>query len=198
MNQEPETPVCIVPQDVLCWAAENVCSSARCTLPPALSEEREKDGKLMKRIFSQPSNQPNAKSLSAWQESEATRRARQIKEVLRLGNAMRAELQLEILLRQIVEAIRSCIGFRVAILNLVREDSAEIEAAAFVGRQARRRATYARIAAASQQHAGTDALRISPEPILFHPPRACPSHQWHAGRHPHQHHLARGKYLASP
>ena len=87
----------------------------------------------MKRIFSQPSNQPNAKSLSAWQESEAARRARQIKEVLRLGNAMRAELQLEILLRQIVEAISSCIGFRTAILNLVREDSAETESAAFVG-----------------------------------------------------------------
>lgn len=87
----------------------------------------------MKRIFSQSSNQPSAKSLAAGQESEAARRARQIKEVLRLGNAMRAELQLEILLRQIVEAISSCIGFRVAILNLVREDTAEIEAAAFVG-----------------------------------------------------------------
>jgi methyl-accepting chemotaxis protein len=87
----------------------------------------------MRRIFSQPSNQPNAKALAAGQESEAARRARQIKEVLRLGNAMRAELQLDLLLRQIVEAISSCIGFRQAILNLVREDSSEIEAAAFVG-----------------------------------------------------------------
>ncbi|HLW02125.1 MAG TPA: methyl-accepting chemotaxis protein [Ktedonobacterales bacterium] len=87
----------------------------------------------MKRIFSQPSNQPNAKSLLAGQESEAARRARQIKEVLRLGNAMRAELQLDILLRQIVEAISSCIGFRQAILNLVHDDSPDLECAAFVG-----------------------------------------------------------------
>ncbi len=87
----------------------------------------------MRRIFSQPSNQPGAKSLVAAQESEAARRARQIKEVLRLGNAMRAELQLEILLRQIVEAISSCIGFRQAILNLVHDDSSELECAAFVG-----------------------------------------------------------------
>jgi methyl-accepting chemotaxis protein len=67
------------------------------------------------------------------QEFEAARRARQIKEVLRLGNAMRAELQLEILLRQIVEAISTCIGFRVAILNLVHGDPPELECAAFVG-----------------------------------------------------------------
>jgi methyl-accepting chemotaxis protein len=87
----------------------------------------------MRRIFSQTSNQPNAKSLAAGQEPEAARRARQIKEVLRLGNAMRAELQLEILLRQIVEAISSCIGFRQAILNLVHDDHSEIEPAAFVG-----------------------------------------------------------------
>ncbi len=87
----------------------------------------------MRRIFSQSPNQPNAKSIAAGQEFEAARRARQIKEVLRLGNAMRAELQLEVLLRQIVEAISNCIGFRQAILNLVHEDSSETECAASVG-----------------------------------------------------------------
>ncbi len=87
----------------------------------------------MRHIFSQPSNQSNAKSLAAGQESEAARRARQIKEVLRLGNALRAELQLDVLLRQIVEAISNCIGFRQAILNLVHENSPETECAAFVG-----------------------------------------------------------------
>ena len=84
------------------------------------------------RIFSQPPDQPNPNNPTA-QEIEAARRATQIKEVLRLGNAMRAELQLEALLRQIVESISSCIGFRVAVLNLVRDDAAEMERAAFVG-----------------------------------------------------------------
>lgn len=87
----------------------------------------------MRRIFSQPSNQAITKPAPAGQEAEAARRARQIKEVLRLGNALRAELQLEMLLRQIVEAISSCIGFRVAILNLVRDNATEMECAAFVG-----------------------------------------------------------------
>jgi len=85
------------------------------------------------RIFSQPSNQSSAKAAFPAQETEAARRARQIKEVLRLSNAMRAELQLDVLLRQIVESIGSCIGFRQAILNLVREDTSELECAAFIG-----------------------------------------------------------------
>lgn len=84
------------------------------------------------RIFSQPPDQPDPNNPTA-QEIEAARRATQIKEVLRLGNAMRAELQLEALLRQIVESISSCIGFRIAVLNLVREDAPEMECAAFAG-----------------------------------------------------------------
>ncbi len=84
------------------------------------------------RIFSQSPDQPDPNNPTA-QAIEAARRATQIKEVLRLGNALRAELQLEALLRQIVESISSCIGFRVAVLNLVSEDSAEMERAAFVG-----------------------------------------------------------------
>ncbi len=87
----------------------------------------------MTRIFSQPPNQPDPQTPSLALESQAARRARQIKEVLRLGNAMRAELQLDALLRQIVESISSCIGFRQAILNLVRDDSPNMECAAFIG-----------------------------------------------------------------
>jgi twitching motility protein PilJ len=85
------------------------------------------------RIFSQPSNQFDAKSGFPTPEPEAKRRERQIKEVLRLGNALRADLPLEALLRQIVEAISSCTGFRIAVLNLVREGKPELECAAFVG-----------------------------------------------------------------
>jgi methyl-accepting chemotaxis protein len=119
----------------MCYAALRKTSALLHALPCCMleQEEREKDGKRMRRIFSQPSNQPNSKSAPPGQEAEAARRARQIKEVLRLGNAMRAELQLEILLGQIVESISSCIGFQVAVLNLVRDDSPDMECAAFVG-----------------------------------------------------------------
>jgi methyl-accepting chemotaxis protein len=85
------------------------------------------------RIFSQPANQLDAKSGSPALEPGNRRRERQIKEVLRLGNALRADLPLEALLRQIVEAISNCTGFRTAILNLVHEGKAELECAAFVG-----------------------------------------------------------------
>lgn len=84
------------------------------------------------RIFSQSPGQPDPNNLTA-HEIEAARRAAQIKEVLRLGNAMRAELQLEVLLRQIAESISSCIGFRIAVLYLVRDDAPEMECAALVG-----------------------------------------------------------------
>jgi methyl-accepting chemotaxis protein len=94
---------------------------------------RKKDGTLMRRIFSQSSNHSAAKSALSQQGLEAARRARQIKEVLRLSNALRADLQLDVLLRQIVESISSCIGFRIAVLNLVREGETHMECAAFVG-----------------------------------------------------------------
>ena len=85
------------------------------------------------RIFSQSSNQLDARSAPQAPETETERRARQIKEVLRLGNALRADFPLETLLEQIVEAISSCTGFRIAVLNLVREGASELERAAFAG-----------------------------------------------------------------
>src|SRR5215831_19560078 len=52
-----------------------------------------------------------------------THHADQIKEIIRLGITLRADIGLENTLAQIVEAIRSTLGFRVAVLNLVQEDS---------------------------------------------------------------------------
>lgn len=92
----------------------------------------------MTRMFSQPPDQPDpsipaSPASPPAQAAPLDRRATQIKEVLRLSNALRAELQLDVLLGQIVQAISSCIGFRQAILNLVHDDSPDLECAAFAG-----------------------------------------------------------------
>jgi methyl-accepting chemotaxis protein len=88
----------------------------------------------MTRMFSQPPSQPDPTPPALpEQASTLDRRNAQIKEVLRLGNALRAELQLDVLLGQIVQALTSCIGFRQAILNLVHDDSPDLECAAFAG-----------------------------------------------------------------
>ncbi len=58
---------------------------------------------------------------------------RQIKELIRLGNILRAELGLDDVLQQIVASISACTGFRMAVINLVKDDSDYLIGAAFVG-----------------------------------------------------------------
>ena len=58
---------------------------------------------------------------------------RQIKELIRLGNILRAELGLDELLQQIVASISACTGFRMAVINLVMDGSDSLIGAAFVG-----------------------------------------------------------------
>src|SRR5262249_9905901 len=57
----------------------------------------------------------------------------QIKEIIRLGITLRADIGMENTLAQIVEAIRSSLGFRVAVLNLVQEDSEHMRVVAAAG-----------------------------------------------------------------
>lgn len=66
-------------------------------------------------------------------ERDLERRTRQIKEIMRLGATMRAEMGLENILRQVVEAISSTLGFGVAALNLVQERNEYVEVVASVG-----------------------------------------------------------------
>ena len=66
-------------------------------------------------------------------ERDLERRTRQIKEIMRLGAAMRAEMGLENILRQVVEAVSSTLGFGVAALNLVQNANEYVEVVASVG-----------------------------------------------------------------
>jgi methyl-accepting chemotaxis protein len=58
---------------------------------------------------------------------------RQVKELIRLGNILRAELGLEEVLQQIAASITSCTGFRSAAIKLLQEGSDYLKAVAFAG-----------------------------------------------------------------
>lgn len=66
-------------------------------------------------------------------ERDIERRTRQIKEIVRLGTTMRAEMRLDEILRQVVESISGALGFNVAVINLIFPDRERVEIAASVG-----------------------------------------------------------------
>src|SRR5437016_4285808 len=63
----------------------------------------------------------------------AVQRTRQIKELIRLGNILRAELGLNEVLQQIVASISACTGFRISVINLIEERSGTLSSVAFAG-----------------------------------------------------------------
>src|SRR5260370_35522177 len=60
-----------------------------------------------------------AVELTAEAEHEARRRAQQIKELIHLGNLLRAEMGLNEVLQQIVTSISACTGFCILVISLV-------------------------------------------------------------------------------
>lgn len=65
--------------------------------------------------------------------TESQRRAQQIKELLRLGNLLRAELGLDEVLQQMVSSTSVCTGFRVAVISLIDEKAQHWQQVAFAG-----------------------------------------------------------------
>lgn len=63
----------------------------------------------------------------------APQRTQQIKELIRLGNLLRAELGLNEILQQVAVSIKTCTGFRSLAVNLIEEDSDHLSAVAFAG-----------------------------------------------------------------
>jgi methyl-accepting chemotaxis protein len=61
------------------------------------------------------------------------RHARQIKELIRLGNVLRAELGLAEVLQQIVASTSICTGFRILVVHLIEEGSDVLAPFAFAG-----------------------------------------------------------------
>ena len=65
--------------------------------------------------------------------TESAQFTQQIKELIRLGNVLRAELGLNEVLQQIVASISTYTGFRSASINLVKEESDYLLTVAFTG-----------------------------------------------------------------
>ncbi|HET9920667.1 MAG TPA: methyl-accepting chemotaxis protein [Ktedonobacteraceae bacterium] len=61
------------------------------------------------------------------------RRSRQTRELIRLGNMLRAELGLNEVLEQVVAAISSCTGFRSSVISMVEENGEHLSSVAFAG-----------------------------------------------------------------
>ncbi len=76
---------------------------------------------------------PESPVISLPRGTESPQRTQQIKELIRLGNILRAELGLNEVLQQIVASISTCTGFRIAVINLVEENSDYTLPAAFAG-----------------------------------------------------------------
>ena len=64
---------------------------------------------------------------------ESQQRAHQIKEVIRLGNLLRAELGLNEVLQQIINSLIACTGFRGAVVNLLDEEENYVRSVAIAG-----------------------------------------------------------------
>ena len=65
--------------------------------------------------------------------TESAQFTQQIKELIRLGNVLRAELGLNEVLQQIVASISACTGFHIAVINLVEDNSHKTSPVAFAG-----------------------------------------------------------------
>src|SRR6266571_387573 len=65
--------------------------------------------------------------------SKSPQHTQQIKELIRLGNILRAELGLGEVLQQIAASIRTCTGFRILVINLLEEGKDYLVPAAFAG-----------------------------------------------------------------
>src|SRR5579863_3040566 len=82
-------------------------------------------------IFTAPGDDGSAQSQSV--NGNGAIETRQIKELLRLGNVLRAELGLSEVLQQMVAAISECTGFRISVIHLAEEGSEYLSPVAFTG-----------------------------------------------------------------
>lgn len=102
--------------------------------PPAEPLSWAQGEKEMVSLLPRPAedDEPTAPSLPAMR-SNTLLQSQQIKELIRLGNLLRAELGLDEVLEQVVSSINMCTGFRGAAVNLIEEGQDFLNAVAFAG-----------------------------------------------------------------
>ncbi len=69
----------------------------------------------------------------AFDVADEKRRAKQVKELLRLGNLLRADLGLDEVLQHVASSTAACTGFRALVINLINEKKKYIMGVAFAG-----------------------------------------------------------------
>src|SRR5260370_41780391 len=100
---------------------------------PAEQEQWEREHAAHTLPAFHPAADEQAPNMPLPRGTESPQRTQQIKELIRLGNILRAELGFNEVLQQIIASISACTGFRGAVINLVKEGSDITSPAAFVG-----------------------------------------------------------------
>lgn len=102
-------------------------------------------------------DEPTAPSLPTI-KSSMLRQSQQIKELIYLGNILRAELGLDEVLEQVVSSISSCIGFRISVIKLIDDEYEYLQAAASAG-----------LSEEDQQALNAHPMQVSQMLRLMHP-----------------------------
>src|SRR5262245_43402537 len=79
-----------------------------------------------------PDAEPTAPSLPVVR-SATLQQNRQVKELIRLGNVLRAELGLSEVLEQVASSITLCTGFRASVIMMIEGEHNYLKAVAFAG-----------------------------------------------------------------
>jgi signal transduction histidine kinase/HD-GYP domain-containing protein (c-di-GMP phosphodiesterase class II) len=64
------------------------------------------------------------------------RRAEELTKILEVGNSINSHLDLDLVLSQVVNAVRESLGFKIVLLRMLNEEEAVLEAKAFAGLEA--------------------------------------------------------------
>jgi signal transduction histidine kinase/HD-GYP domain-containing protein (c-di-GMP phosphodiesterase class II) len=64
------------------------------------------------------------------------RRAEELTKILEVGNSINSHLDLDLVLSQVVNAVRESLGFKIVLLRMLNEDEGVLEAKAFAGLEA--------------------------------------------------------------
>ena len=100
---------------------------------PAEQAQWERDHILQSTLGDSQTLPPPIADVATGSDIDAQRHTRQIKELLRLSNIMRADLGLSEVLQQIVTSASMCTGFRILVVHLIEDGDDFLSPFAFAG-----------------------------------------------------------------
>ena len=100
---------------------------------PAEQAQWEREHASLPQQDGQSSSSSHTSATGVPSDNHLLQHAQQIKELIRLGNVLRAELGLMEVLQQIVASTSVCTGFRILVVHLIEEGSDTLAQCAFAG-----------------------------------------------------------------